>query len=317
MNNIKLSIVIPSYNEEGNSIKLHKSIHKALHTKINYEVIWIDDGSTDGTYNQLLSIVKEDNHNKVISLMRNSGQSAALMAGFDSAKGQYIATIDGDMQNDPDDYLRMIEKLESENLDMVVGWRKDRWMGNPIRRIPSLLANYIIKKSFTNTEIHDAGCPVKLAKSNVIKNLSLYGELHRFLTYIAGEQGARIGEIEINHREREIGESKYGLGRTFKVIYDIINLKFLLMTKTTPIQFMGGLGTSLFVLGALTSLAVIILKIFFSFDMSGNPLTILSVLLFVLGVQFFMIGLLGELIVRTYYEGTGRKVYVIRDSQNL
>ncbi len=277
-----------------------------------FEVIWVDDGSTDKTAKQIRRVCNKLSHHHGIYLMRNAGQSAALMAGVDKSNGKYIATMDGDVQNDPDTLPKMYKKLRKENLDMVVGWRVERWKDEGSRRILSKMANAILRKSFKSIDIHDAGCPVKIAKRKVFKRLKLYGELHRFITYMAGDMGARIGEAKIHHRERMYGVSKYGFMRIFKVMMDIVALKFLTMSKTTPLQFMGPLIFILFGAGLVSMTITIYLKIFAELDMTNSAIGLLSAILFITATQFLIMGLLGELIVRAYFEGSGKKNYYVR-----
>lgn len=309
---MKLSLVIPVHNEEKNIPVLADKIQKALEGKLEYEIIWVDDGSTDSTAEVLRDISQENSHNVGIILMRNIGQSGALMAGFDAAKGQYIATLDGDNQNDPDEFPQMIEKLEKEDLDAVIGWRKNRWKGNVIRRIPSLLANKFIQSAFPDLNVHDAGCPVKVIKADIIKNIKLYGELHRFLAYIIGSYGAKMGEVEVKHRKRMAGKSHYGISRTLKVLFDVINLRFLAERKKTPLIMLGPIALILYIIGGLSGLYLIIAKIFVQIDITGDPFFIIGIVSFMIGTQFITLGLLGELIIRSYYETGNIKTYAIR-----
>ncbi|MBN2100702.1 glycosyltransferase family 2 protein [Candidatus Dojkabacteria bacterium] len=307
-----ISIVLPAYNEEKNVKPLAKEINQAMGTTgLDCEVIWINDGSTDDTLFVLQNIVKKYSNHKIVDFRRNSGQTASLMAGFDYSKGDLIVTMDSDMQNDPRDIPAMIEKLKKDDLDMVVGWRKNRKDKALVRKFPSRIANLIIKRMF-GTKIHDRGCALKVMTKELANELKLYGELHRFIAEIAGEYGARIAEMEVNHRPRKKGKSKYGLMRTFKVILDIANLKFLLMHKTTPIQILGPVALVSYVLSFVAGLALIGMKIFQDFDMTGNPMLIVSVMFFVTGSQFIVLGLMGELLIRSYYELNGKKIYSVR-----
>ncbi len=310
---MKISLVIPCLNEEKNVGPLAEKIDKAFKGKFEFEVLWVDDGSSDKTPQVMKEVSKKYKEQKAIILMRSVGQSTALMAGFDNAKGEYIATMDGDIQNDPDEIPTMLEKLEKENLDLVVGWREKRWQGNPLRRIPSLMANKIIKKSFKNIDINDAGCPVKVCKASIIKELRIYGELHRFLTYVIGDMGAKIGEVKIVHRERANGVSKYGISRTLKVLIDIINLKFLTMRKTTPIQLMGNVALALYILSFGSFVWMIYLKIVKSVGMTQTPLPVFAMMLVLMGTVFLAIGLLAEIVVRAYFEGSDKKSYIVRE----
>jgi glycosyltransferase involved in cell wall biosynthesis len=309
--NPKLSIVIPVLNEEDNIEILNERIKDALAGKIDYEVIWIDDGSTDTTPKILEKISKNNIHS--IILMARTGQSGALMAGIDAAKGEYIATMDGDNQDDPADFLKMIEKLEKEDLDVVVGWRQNRWQGNIIRRVPSLVANKMMKIAFGDLGIHDTGCMVKVTKAEVLKSIRLYGELHRFMSYLLGMHGARMGELPVHHEKRTRGVSKYGFKRTLTVMFDILNVKFLTMKRSTPIQFMGPIALFTYLIGFLSTIYVIVDKIVSGADITGTPLFVIAILCFIMGTQFFSFGLLGELIIRSYFEnGNKKSVYAIR-----
>ncbi|MBD3329556.1 glycosyltransferase [Candidatus Dojkabacteria bacterium] len=309
---MELSIVIPVHNEEKNISVLAEKIRKALDGKLEYEVLWVDDGSSDSTKKVLRELAQKDAHNIGIILMRNIGQSGALMAGFDAAKGKYIATLDGDNQNDPDEFPEMIKKLEEEDLDAVIGWRKNRWQGNVIRRIPSLLANKFIQSAFPELNVHDAGCPVKVIKAEIVKNIKLYGELHRFLAYIIGSYGAKMGEVEVKHRKRMAGKSHYGISRTLKVIFDVVNLRFLAERKKTPLIMLGPIALILYFIGGLSAFYLLVGKLFFNIDLTGDPFFIISIMSFMMGTQFVTLGLLGELIIRSYYETGNIKTYAVR-----
>lgn len=307
-----LSIVIPVNNEEKNIELLNDRIRETLGGKIDYEVIWVDDGSKDGTSKILEKICKDPRVNG-ISLMTRSGQSAALMAGIEKACGKYIATMDGDNQDDPQDFIKMLEKLEKEDLDVVVGWRQNRWQGNIIRRIPSLVANKMMKSAFGDLGIHDTGCMVKVAKSQVLKDIRLYGELHRFMSYLLGMYGAKMGEIPVHHQKRTNGKSKYGFKRTLTVIFDIFNVKFLTMKRSTPIQILGPLALLTFVLGFGSTVYVIVDKIVNHADITGSPFFLVAIFAYLMSIQFMFFGLMGELILRSYYEnGYKKSVYAIR-----
>jgi glycosyltransferase involved in cell wall biosynthesis len=314
-NNIEISLIIPVVNEAENIIELSKLITTAFKELPSYEVIWVDDGSKDNTVEVLENVNKIDKNQKFISLMRNSGQSTALMAGVDYSQGKYIATLDGDMQNFPSDLVKMYEMLKEKDLDMVVGWRKNRWKEKKdsiVRRLPSIVANMIIQKAFRADHLHDAGCPVKITRADLFKEIRLYGELHRFIAYIAHDYGARIAEVEVQHAPRMFGKSNYGLSRTFKVIVDIFNLKLLHMRKTTPAQLMAPLVIISGFLSVLTFISAILLKFFRGEDLTGNPLLTISIFTFLMAIQFMIFGFLGELIIRSYYENGDKKTYLIR-----
>jgi glycosyltransferase involved in cell wall biosynthesis len=308
----KLSIVIPVLNEEKNIKILNKRIEKTLRGNLNYEVIWVDDGSKDKTEEILKEICKEKDV-KGISLMTRTGQSGALMAGIEMAKGDYIATMDGDNQDDPKDFIKMIKKLEKEDLDAVIGWRKNRWTGNFFRKLPSLTANKIMKIAFGDLGIHDTGCMMKVVRADVMKKIKLYGELHRFMSYLLGVYGAKIAEISVSHKPRKYGQSNYGLKRTITVLFDILNVKFLTMKRITPIQLMGPLAVLTYMVSFLSGGYLLYGKFANNINITGSPLFTTSLISFMMGTQFLLFGLLGELILRSYFEnGTDKSVYAIR-----
>lgn len=310
--NKKISIIIPVLNEGKNIEILDKKIEKTLKGNLNYEVIWVDDGSTDKTEEILKKICKKRNV-KGISLMTRTGQSGALMAGIEMAKGDYIATMDGDNQDDPKDFIKMVKKLEKDKLDAVIGWRKNRWEGNFFRRIPSLTANKIMKMVFGELGIHDTGCMMKVVKAEIMKEIKLYGELHRFMSYLLGVYGARIGEITVSHKPRMYGRSNYGLRRTITVLFDILNVKFLTMKRITPIQFMGPLAVLTYLVGFASGAYLVYTKITSNINITGSPLFTTSLISIMMGTQFLLFGLLGELVLRSYYEnGKNKSVYAIR-----
>jgi glycosyltransferase involved in cell wall biosynthesis len=310
--NKKLSIIIPVLNEGKNITILDKRIEKTLKGNLDYEVIWVDDGSTDNTSEILKRICRKRNV-RGISLMTRTGQSGALMAGIKTANGDYIATMDGDNQDDPKDFIKMIKKLEKEDLDAVIGWRKNRWTGNFLRKLPSLAANKIMKMAFGDLGIHDTGCMMKVVKADIMKDIKLYGELHRFMSYLLGVYGARMAEIPVNHKPRKHGKSKYGLKRTITVLFDILNVKFLTMKRITPIQFMGPLAVLTYIIGLASAVYLVYTKVTRDINITGSPLFTTSLISFMMGTQFLLFGLLGELVLRSYYEnGNGKSVYAIR-----
>ncbi len=310
-NKIELSIVIPVLNEEENIETLNNRIKNSLQGKIDYEIIWVDDGSSDAT-SEIIEKISKDKRIKGISLMSRTGQSGAMMAGIDFAQGEYVATIDGDNQNDPKDFLKMFELIKKADLDAVFGWRKNRWSRNILRRVPSLIANKIMKITFGDYGIHDTGCMVRIVKTDILKNIRLYGELHRFMSYLICITGARFKEVRVNHKEREKGVSKYGLGRTITVIFDILNVKFLTMRRKTPIQFMGPIALVTYFLGFVAILVALFEKIFHNADLTGTPYLLFSIFTLIMGTQFLSFGLLGELILRSYHENGNRKTYIVR-----
>ncbi|MBF0330023.1 MAG: glycosyltransferase family 2 protein [Nitrospirae bacterium] len=305
-----VSIVIPLYNEEENVEPLYERLHEVLDTfSSGYEIIFVDDGSTDKTLAILESFQKKNEHVIVLSLRRNFGQTAAFAAGFDFARGDVVVTMDGDLQNDPKDIPRLIEKLK--DFDLVSGWRKHRQDTFFTRRLPSIIANWLISK-VTGVNLHDYGCSLKAYKRDVVKNLRLYGEMHRFIPAMASWYGVKIAEIETTHHPRLRGKSKYGISRTIKVILDLITVKFLQSFSTKPIQFFGPVGV-LFALGGLgISFYLTIEKLFWGAMLAGRPLLLLGVLLIIVGVQFIGMGLLGEMIVRVYHESQKKPIYALK-----
>jgi len=307
-----ISVVIPVFNEAENISPLHAEITDALgKTGKTYEIIFVNDGSTDATADEILKTRAVDPGVKMIDLNRNFGQTPAVMAGVDLASGEVIVTMDGDLQNDPRDIPSLIKKLE-EGYDLVSGWRKKRKDAFLLRVMPSKMANWLIS-SVLKVPLHDYGCTLKAYRRNTIKGLNLYGEMHRFIPAIAGWQGARITEMEVNHRAREHGKSKYGISRIIRVLLDLLLVAFLSEYSTKPIRFFGGIGVISNLLALATLLMVIYMKMARGTDMTGNPLLILCVLFFLVGIKFISMGFLGEINIRTYYESQGKKTYHIKE----
>ncbi len=305
-----LSIVIPLFNEEENIKELHEKLKKTLDTlNKEYEILFIDDGSTDKTLSILEEIQAHDKRILVLSLRRNFGQTAAFAAGFDFARGDVIFTMDGDLQNDPADIPKLLELMKDN--DLVSGWRKKRKDPFLTRRLPSRIANWLIS-NVTGVKLHDYGCSLKAYRRDVIKNLKLYGEMHRFIPAVASWYGVRIAEVETVHYPRLRGSSKYGISRTIKVVLDLITVKFLQSFSTKPIQFFGPVGMISGMLGFLVSVYLTIDKIFFGHDIGGRPLLLLGALLIIVGIQLIGMGLLGEMIVRVYHESQRKPIYVIK-----
>jgi glycosyltransferase involved in cell wall biosynthesis len=305
-----LSIVIPLFNEEENIKELHEKLKKALDPlKKEYEILFIDDGSTDKTLSILEEIQEQDKRVLILSLRRNFGQTAAFAAGFDFARGDVIFTMDGDLQNDPADIPKLLELMKDN--DLVSGWRKKRKDPFLTRRLPSKIANWLIS-NVTGVKLHDYGCSLKAYRRDVIKNLKLYGEMHRFIPAVASWYGVRIAEVETVHYPRLKGRSKYGISRTIKVVLDLITVKFLQSFSTKPIQFFGPLGMMSGALGFLVSIYLTVDKIFFGQDIGGRPLLLLGALLIIVGIQLIGMGLLGEMIVRVYHESQRKPIYVIK-----
>ena len=305
-----ISIVIPLYNEEENVRELYGSLKPVMDSLRNeYEIIFIDDGSTDNTLSLLQEIQAADDTVIVLSLRRNFGQTAAFAAGFDYSRGDIIVTMDGDLQNDPKDIPKLLELMKDN--DLVSGWRKIRKDPFLSRRLPSILANSLISK-VTGVNLHDYGCSLKAYRRDVIKNLKLYGEMHRFIPAVASWYGVRIAEVETTHHPRLRGKSKYGISRTMKVVLDLITVKFLQSFSTKPLQFFGPIGLLSGALGFLISLYLSIDKIFSGKDIGGRPLLLLGALLIIVGIQFIGMGLLGEMMVRVYHETQKKPIYVIK-----
>jgi glycosyltransferase involved in cell wall biosynthesis len=311
-----LSVVIPAYNEEENIPILYEKLKKVLDSLgEDYEIIFVDDGSTDGTYQRLKQLAEKDSRLKVIRFKRNYGQTAAMSAGFEHAKGDVIITLDADLQNDPEDIPILLEKLK-EGYHVVSGWRKDRKDPFLSRRLPSMIANWLISK-ITGVHLHDYGCTLKAYKAEVVKDLELFGDMHRFLPALTKRRGAKITEVVVRHHPRMFGKSKYGIGRTVRVLLDIMLVKFLNEYINKPLYMFGGVGFLLFALGLLSLFYLIFLKLFFEESIGRRPLLILSVLLILAGIQLISTGLLAELLIRIYYRTKDAKPYVIQEKINF
>jgi len=311
---IELSIVIPLFNEEENVKPLYAQLKEALGAlEQSYEIIIVDDGSTDRSFELLKGLQAQDRRLKVIRFRRNFGQTAAFAAGFEHARGRVVVTMDADLQNDPADIPRLLEKLE-EGYDVVSGWRVERWKSAWLtRRLPSVVANRLISET-TGVRLHDYGCSLKAYRSEVVKNINLYGELHRFIPAMASWMGVSVAEIPVHYRSRQFGSSKYGsLRRTIKVILDLLTVRFLLSYSTRPIHIFGSLGLAMSGLGGILGLYLSVVKLALGQDIGSRPLLLLAILLMVLGVQMITMGLLGELVVRTYHESQGKRIYVVRE----
>lgn len=310
---IELSVVIPIYDEEENIPELYRRLHQTLSTlDRSYEIIAIDDGSRDNSFSILKELAEQDPHLRVVRFRRNFGQSAAFAAGFDLARGQVIITMDADLQNDPADIPRLLETMEQGDYDIVSGWRKDRKDPFLTRRLPSQIANRLISWA-TDIHLHDYGCSLKAYRAEVIKQVHLYGELHRFIPALASWIGVRVAEIPVQHHPRMHGRSKYGLGRVFRVLLDLITVRFLLSYSARPMQLFGGLGLISAGIGFLIGLYLTALKLFFGEQLSTRPLLWLAILMVIIGMQLITMGLLGELIIRTYHETQNKPIYAIRE----
>ena len=307
----QVSVVAPLLDEQDNIRPLYDQITQSLAGKYSYEIIFVDDGSTDDSFKILAEIQKADDTVRVIRFRRNFGQTPALSAGFAHARGEIIVALDADLQNDPADIPRMIEKL-NEGYDVVSGWRKKRHDKLITRLIPSRMANWLISR-ITGVKLHDYGCTLKAYRKEVLDETNLYGEMHRFIPAHASWSGARIAEIVVNHRPRVAGEAKYGLARTWKVLLDLITVKFLGSYSTKPIYIFGGLGLLSTLAAIAFGLIVLYQKIVHNFSMNRNPLLTLTAVLMISTIQFILMGLLAELLVRTYHESQNRPTYVIRE----
>lgn len=311
-----LSIVVPIFNEVENIRDLHREVTAALaECGFQYELILIDDGSSDGSFPLLREIAGEDDRVKVIRFRRNFGQTAAMAAGFDTASGRIIVPMDGDLQNDPADIPKLLSRID-EGFDVVSGWRKDRKDAFLNRKLPSILANSFISR-MTGIRLHDYGCTLKAYRREVLEGINLYGEMHRFVPALVSQIGARVTEVPVGHRPRLRGKSKYGITRTMKVILDLMTVKFLLTYSTKPIQIFGRLGVYTLLAAFLSGGTTVYMKLFQGMSMNRNPLLLLTALLLFMGVQLIVLGLLGELNARTYYEAQGKPIYVVKETINL
>jgi glycosyltransferase involved in cell wall biosynthesis len=310
---LSVSVVVPLYNEIESLPRLVQEISAALDASGRHaEVLLVDDGSRDGTSEALKALPAGDPRFRVILFRRNFGQTAAMSAGFDHARGDVVVAMDGDLQNDPAEIEKLVGKIESEGLDIVSGWRLHRKDAFITRRIPSMMANWLIGR-ITGVRLHDYGCSLKAYRTEVLRNIRLYGEMHRFIPALASWVGARIDEVPVNHRPRTTGKSKYGLGRTIRVILDLITVKFLVSFSTRPLQVFGLWGLLLFVVGGGTTAYLVILRLLHLVELSRRPILQIAVLLTLVGVQLISMGLLAEITVRTYHESQAKPTYVIRE----
>ncbi len=308
----QISIVVPVYNEAPNAEALVRELQAtADRLPQTSEIVLVDDGSTDDTYARLVAAADDDPRVHLVRLMRNFGQTAALAAGIDHASGEIIVTMDGDLQNDPADIPRLLATLEA-GYDVVTGWRRDRKDPFVSRKLPSMIANAIIGAT-TNVSIHDHGCGLKAFRADVAKQLRLYGEMHRFITAIAGDLGAAVTEIPVNHRPRLRGQSKYGISRTVRVVLDLLTIKFLSGFATRPIHVFGTFGLVTMATGIVIVGVLGLEKIVLGMELAGRPLLLLGVLLVLGGVQLLTLGLLGEMLARTYHESQGKPIYRVRE----
>ena len=312
-----LSLIIPVYNEEKNLPQLFDAIHKALDSlSQTWEVVLVDDGSEDGSLGVLTENANKDpEHIRVVSFRRNFGQTAAIAAGIDYARGEIIVLLDADMQNDPADIPMLLEKLD-EGYDLVSGWRKNRKDTYITRTLPSHMANKLISR-VTGVNLHDYGCTLKAYRRDVLEGFRLYGEMHRFIPVFANSVGAKIAEVEVNHHPRKFGKTKYGLERTLKVVLDLFTVKFLVSYSSKPIYLFGGAGLGLIFGSGAVLIYLFVRRMLSQISVTASPLFQIAVMLFVMGFQSVLMGLIAELLVRTYYESQRKPTYRIRKTINL
>ena len=308
----EISVFLPVYNEEPNLLPLHAKLDQAL-TGLgrSAEIIYVDDGSTDGSLRVLREVAERDERVRVVALKRNYGQTAAMAAGIDAAHGEVLIPMDADLQNDPADIIRLLDKLD-EGYDVVSGWRKNRQDKLITRKIPSQIANRLISW-IGGVPLHDYGCSLKAYRREALQDVRLYGEMHRFIPIYASWVGARVSEIPVEHHARTMGKSKYGLSRTLKVVFDLMTIKFMASYQTKPIYVFGSFGMLAFFVSVAAGLYAIFLKFFHKADFVQTPLPILAVVMFAVGIQFLLMGLLAEMLVRTYHESQEKSIYAVRE----
>lgn len=308
----EISIVIPLYNEEESIPALYEQLTGAMAALGQpYEVVVVNDGSKDRSLELLRDLHGRDPRWRIVSFRRNFGQTAGFAAGFDYARGDIVITMDADLQNDPAGIPLLLDKM-AEGYDVVSGWRKDRHDAFLSRRLPSMIANRLVSRA-SGVQLHDYGCSLKAYRREVVKGIRLYGEMHRFVPAVAAWMGVTVAEVPVPHRARQFGKSKYGIDRTFRVLLDLITVRFLLGYATRPLHVFGGFGLATAGLGVLLGLYLTFVKLVLGEDIGNRPLLTLAVLLVIVGVQFIGMGLLGELVVRTYYESQGKSIYVVRE----
>lgn len=313
---MSVSLVIPVYNERDNLAPLYAALTQVCRSLGRpFEIVFVDDGSTDGSAAALDSVADADSAVKVVHFRRNFGQTAAMNAGMHLARGDTIVTLDADMQNEPADIPRVLAKLD-EGFDLVHGWRRERHDALLSRRLPSRIANWLISRA-TGFPVHDLGCTLKAMRREIAQELQLYGEMHRFIPILAHWRGARCAELVVRHHPRRFGTSKYGLSRTLRVVLDLITVKYMIEYQTSPMKLFGGLGLASLGIGGLAGAATGIMKLAAAADMTGNPLLLLTVFATLAGLQFFVLGMLGEVSIRTYYESQGKQPYSICSIRNL
>lgn len=313
---MEVSVVIPVYNEVENILAMYRQVTDVMDQfGRSYEILFIDDGSNDGGRELMKSLAEQDARVKLVFFRRNYGQTAAMQAGLQLATGEAIVTLDGDLQNEPADIPMMIEKLD-EGYDLVHGWRKnrqDKWLS---RKLPSKMANWLISKT-TKFPIHDLGCTLKAIRREIAQELELYGEMHRFIPILAHQRGARCVEVVTRHHPRRFGTSKYGISRTFRVVLDLLTVKYILDYYASPMKLFGALGLLCSAAGGAAAAATVAMKLLGGVDMTGNPLLLLTIFSMMAGLQFFSLGLLGEVAARIYYGAQANKNYTVRELVNF
>jgi len=304
------SIVIPVYNEESNILPLYDKITSVMDGMGTYEIIFVDDGSNDETLKKIKELHEKDERVKCICFRRNFGKTPALMAGFEHAKGNVVITMDGDLQNDPEDIPKMIKMLDE--YDVVSGWRfkrKDPWLR---KKLPSKISN-VISRWLTGLHLHDFNCALKAYRKETLQDLELYGEMHRYIPALLAWKGFKVGEMKVRHHERKHGKSKYGTRRLLRGFFDLINFKFWADYSTRPLHFFGGIGSIFFVLGFIINFYLLLLKIFYGETLSNRPLLLLGILLMLIGLQTVFFGFLAEIMIRSYYTKSNKKMYEIKE----
>lgn len=310
---MKLSIILPIYNEAKSIPQLLKELTEVLSALPHeYEIIAVNDGSKDESITTLTTSAKQDSHIKVIDFLVNTGQTAALRAGIDHATGDVLIPMDSDLENDPKDIIKLLDKLR-EGFDVVSGWRQGRWKGSYFtRKLPSMTANFLISR-ITRVHLHDYGCTLKAYKREVLSDVKLYGEMHRFIPAYASWRGASVTEVVVHHRPRKYGKSNYGIGRSFRVLLDLLLIRFLFQFMNRPIHFFGSIGFISLALGVLAGLLAIFLRLVYDMSLITTPLPTFSTLLVIVGVQFIGMGILAEILMRIYYESQDKTPYTIRE----
>lgn len=311
-----VSVVVPIYNEVDNIRPLYETIDPVMRgMDRSYEIVLVDDGSTDGTRSELQKLAEEDPAVRIVELRGNFGQTAAMSAGMDAAAGEVIVTMDGDLQNDPTDVPMMLAKID-EGWDLVHGWRKNRQDATISRKIPSKIANWLISK-VTGFPVHDLGCTLKAVRREVAVELELFGEMHRFIPILANWRGAKCVEVVTKHHARTRGASKYGISRVPRVVLDLITVKYLIQYLVSPMKLFGGVGLVCGAIGLFTGVLTVGMKLFQGVDMTGNPLLLLSMFSSMVAVQFLVLGMLGELCTRIYFEVQHKRPYAVRRTLNF